>query len=229
MTKLRKYIRRYISISAVIDTLRRREVALLDPRSWDDRNDRYFLDLYKEKKRLSGLYALCASQSSETYHHWRVFTSGKEGACIELKRDSLEMVLRRNNSIKFGLVDYLRLKDIDTIGPINWERLPFFKRAGFSAEEEYRIIAHSDEIQAAALGIEIELDWISKIYLNPWMPEPLAESVKASIRAIDGCKNIAIQRSQLIDSQRWKSAGDRVVGHPQPKAKLSLSLKTEQK
>jgi hypothetical protein len=229
MTKLRKYIRRYISVSAVIDTLRRREIALLDPRSWDDRNDRYFLDLYKEKKHLSGLYALCAARCSETYHHWRVFTSGKEGACLELKRGPLEAALRTDDNIKFGPVDYLLLEKVDTIGPSDLERLPFFKRAGFAAEEEYRIIAHSDDTQAAALGIEIDLDWISKIYLNPWMPEPLAESVKASIRAIDGCKKIRIQRSHLIDNQRWKSAGDRVVGHPQPKAKLSLSLKTEQK
>lgn len=225
MTKLRKYIRRYISVSAVIDTLRRREITLLDPRSWDDRNDRYFLDLYKEKKCLSGLYALCAAQCSETYHHWRVFTSGKEGACLELKREPLEAALCSNHSIRFGTVKYLLLGEVDAIGPGDLEQLPFFKRAGFAAEEEYRIIAHSDDMQAAALGIEINLDWISKIYLNPWMPEPLAESVKASLRAIDSCKKMHIRRSHLIDNQRWKSAGERVVGHPPPKAKLSLSLK----
>lgn len=225
MAKLRKYIRRYVSISAAIDTLRRRELALLDPKSWDDRNDRYFLDLYKEKKRLSGLYALCAARCSETYHHWRVFTSGKEGVCLELKRELLETALDGNPDIRFGTVEYLLLEEVERLGPTDLERLPFLKRAGFAAEEEYRIIAHSNERQAAALGIEIELDWISKIYLNPWMPEPLASSVRATLRAVDGCNHIAIQRSHLIDSQRWKSAGERVVEQPAPRAKLSRSLK----
>jgi hypothetical protein len=66
MTTLNKFIRRYISVSAVIDTLRRGEITLLDPQSWDDRNDRYFMSLYKERKKLSGLYALCSVQKRIT-------------------------------------------------------------------------------------------------------------------------------------------------------------------
>src|SRR5689334_9315615 len=108
MTKLKKYIRRYTSISAVIDILKRQELSLLDPQSWDDRNDRYFMALYKEKKRLRGLYGLCAAQCSETYHHWRVFTGTSDGACIEIKRDVLESSIREPN-VRFGSVEYLLL------------------------------------------------------------------------------------------------------------------------
>jgi len=44
------FIRRYTSVAALIDILRRREIVLLDPQNWDDRNDRYFMKLYKDKK-----------------------------------------------------------------------------------------------------------------------------------------------------------------------------------
>ena len=72
MVILTKFIRRYTSISAVIDMLRRKEISLLDPQNWDDRNDRYFMNLYKDERNIRGLYGLCASRASETYHHWRV-------------------------------------------------------------------------------------------------------------------------------------------------------------
>jgi len=48
------FIRRYTSVAALIDILRRREIVLLDPQNWDDRNDRYFMKLYKDKKSLVG-------------------------------------------------------------------------------------------------------------------------------------------------------------------------------
>ncbi len=79
MAKLKGYIRRYLPLSAVIDTLRRRKLALLDPQNWDDRNDRHFMQRYKEAKGLSSLYAMCAAVRHETYYHWRVFTPGAEG------------------------------------------------------------------------------------------------------------------------------------------------------
>lgn len=66
MAKLERLIRRYSSIAATIDILRRKELPLLDPQNWDDRNDRYFMNLYREKKDLGGLYGLCAATCSET-------------------------------------------------------------------------------------------------------------------------------------------------------------------
>lgn len=38
MANLKGYIRRYLPLSAVIDTLRRRKLALLDPQSWEFRD-----------------------------------------------------------------------------------------------------------------------------------------------------------------------------------------------
>ena len=228
-TTLDQYIRRYTSISAVIDILRRRELPLLDPQTWDDRNDRYFMARYKEKKSLGGLYALCAARCSETYHHWRVFTGTADGACIEIRRAPLETVLATIPGVSFGDIDYLRLDEVDDLKPADLHKLPFVKRLGFTAEEEYRIVYETAEPQGAAYSLEFPLAWIGRIYLNPWLPDPLYNSVKATLQGLPGCAKLSITKSRLIDSARWKTAGDRVVGKARPKKSLKLAVRRKPK
>jgi hypothetical protein len=222
MATLEHYIRRYCSIAAVIDILRRQELPLLDPQTWDDRNDRYFMARYKEKKGLGGLYALCAARCSETYHHWRVFTGNADGACIEIRRDPLETALAKIPGVSFGEIQYLVLDDVDNLKPGDLDRLPYVKRVGFTPEEEYRIVYETSEPQGPAYSLEFPLAWIGKIYLNPWLPDPLYESVKETLRALPGCAKIPIAKSRLIDNARWKKAGDKVVGKAAPKKKVAL-------
>jgi hypothetical protein len=47
--------RGYTNIPALLYLLRERKITLLDPASWDDKNDSYFLLLYREKKDLQPL------------------------------------------------------------------------------------------------------------------------------------------------------------------------------
>lgn len=208
-------IRRYTSIAAVIDILRRGELPLLNPETWDDRNDRYFMDLYKEARKSNGtnsLYALCAAGCSETYHHWRVFTSAADGACLEILREPLETALKDQPGVRCDFVDYLTLKKVDRLSPKDIDSLPFVKRYGFMPEAEYRIILESDEPQGAAYSIEMPRKWIGRVFLNPWLPATLAQSTIETIREIKGCKTLKVERSHLINSVRWKRAGDRVAG-----------------
>jgi hypothetical protein len=229
MATLDKYIRRYTSISATIDILRRRELPLLNPENWDDRNDRYFMARYKEKKALGGLYALCAARCGETYHHWRVFTGTADGACIEIKRAPMEEVLRKIPGVSFDKMSYLLLDDVGALTMADLDRLPFVKRIGFTAEEEYRIVYETDEPQGAAFNLAFPLAWISKIYLNPWLPDPLYESVKKTLRGLPDCAKLPIVKSRLIDSARWKNAGDRVVGKGTPQKKRALKVPNSSK
>jgi hypothetical protein len=215
MTERREVVRRYTSIAAVIDSLRRGELPLLNPESWDDRNDRYFMELYKEARRpkgTNGLYALCAAGCSETYHHWRVFTSAADGACIEILREPLEAALEDLPGVRYGFVDYLTLEKADRLSPKDIDRLPFIKRFGFKPETEYRITLETDEPQGAAYSIEMPRNWIGKVFLNPWLPASLAASTIETIHEIKGCKSLKVERSHLINSVRWKRAGDRVAG-----------------
>lgn len=222
MAKLERFIRRYSSIAATIDILRRKELPLLDPQNWDDRNDRYFMNLYREKKGVGGLYGLCAATCSETYHHWRVFTNAADGACIEIRRQGLEAQLDQLEGVRYGEIKYLKIEEIEALSPADCDDLPFVKRIGFEPEDEYRIIAETAAAQRPALSIDLPVSRINRIYLNPWLPKSISDSVVTTLRGIPGCSKLTVSKSYLIDSSRWKRAGDKVAGKPQrPRLKLS--------
>ncbi|MGC8531508.1 MAG: hypothetical protein ACP5M1_05680 [Acidiphilium sp.] len=214
MTKLDKHIRRYTTIAATIDILQRQQLPLLNPERWDDQNDRHFMKLYKKAKGIGGLDALCAASSSETYHHWRVFTSAADGVCIEIRRQDFENELEELQGVRFGEMEYLKISDIKTLSAKDVSRLPFLKRVGFSAESEYRIIAETDQAQASAYPVAFPLSLISRIYFNPWLPATIAESLTRTIRELKGCRGIRVVRSHLIDSETWKRSGDCIAGEP---------------
>jgi hypothetical protein len=84
----RKILKRYTDIPALIYMLQKSEITLLDPASWDDKNDIFFLQQYKSKKELKTLLALCFTQASETFHHWKVFANGSSGYALPLSKVS---------------------------------------------------------------------------------------------------------------------------------------------
>lgn len=222
---------RYTSIPGVIDTLRRRQLALLDPQTWDDRNDRHFMLLYKEHREANSLYAMCGAMCPETYHHWRVFTgAGDGGACIVIHRQPLQDRLRNaelpnGDRVRCDEVEYLSLKQTRDLGPSDMDSLPFLKRIGFEDEDEYRIVVESTEDQGSAYRIDFPLEWIDRIYLNPWLPASLAESVIDTLLEIDGCTDLDVRHSSLIDSTTWKKAGDRVAGKRPGKDRIPRRIK----
>lgn len=213
-------IYRYISIPGVIDVLRRRKLAILNPQQWDDRNDRYFMELYQAHCRSKGIYGLCAATRPETYHHWRVFTVGAGGACIVLKRTPLVEYLTATNKepadpitkVRFGEVKYLTLNAVKEIGRKDVKLLPFLKRWGFRAEAEFRILVETKSEQQAAIYIDCPLNWIDRVYINPWLPRDQVTSLIETLQQIDGCNNLKIAHSKLINSSTWRQVGDRVAG-----------------
>jgi len=217
MIQPRNVIRRYTSIPAVIDMLRSRELTLVDPAAWDDRNDRYFMELYKEARKLGGLYAACAATGPETYHHWRVFTTAADGACVEIFREPLENALKSIPEASFGEVDYLRLDQVEQLTEAHLKDLPFFKRVAFQPEQEYRIVIETSQPQNVVIGLELPLAWIGRILLNPWLPERVAQSVKTTFQELEGCENLIVERSHMIENARWKRAGEVVIGVRPPK------------
>jgi hypothetical protein len=84
-----KYLRRYTDLPFLLDYLRTKELALLSPKMWDDKNDSHYLESYAKTNGFATTYALCLTEASETYHHWKVFTSGANGVCIEFKKEAL--------------------------------------------------------------------------------------------------------------------------------------------
>ena len=200
------YLRRYTDLPALLHILATKQITLLDPKTWDDRNDSYFMALYKERKNLKTVLALCFSQTAETYHHWRVFSNGPAGVCIEFDRAALLKAMRRVAGVKTQGIDYLTLKQAKAKG-LTVAKLPFVKRVGFKPEKEFRVMYESSVQEQLSLDIPIEVACIRKVSLSPWMHSSLAASTISAIHSIDECSELNVSRSTLISNEQWKSLG----------------------
>lgn len=202
-----KFLRRYTTLPSLIYALTEQKLTLLDPQSWNDKNDSYYLQLYKEKKQRTCVLALCFSLSNETYHHWSVFAAGAAGVCIQFDRKELAAALRAQAGVRTRKVKYLLLPEIRKRG-LKIAELPFRKRYAYQHENEFRAVYESTTDTRKALDIPFPLSSISRITLSPWLPIELSDHVKRVLRAIPGCKKLLIFRSTLISNQEWKNLGE---------------------
>ncbi len=207
---LTKFVKRYTTLSSALDTLKNGHLILLDPSKWDDTNDSYFMQLYQKETDVGSLLALCCTMATETYHHWKVFTAGIEGVCIEIDRVPLERDLAQLPHVEARAVDYLKVTELEAFAGDQVGRLPFVKREGFGDEREWRIVARCDEKLKQTLPVPLNLTSINRIVFNPWMPEALVDNLRQIIRQWPGCERFGIERSRLTNSARWKAAGKKL-------------------
>ena len=207
-TRLR-ILRRYTNLAAVIHHLQTKTITMLDPATWDDRNDTFFLQKYKIEQNAKTVLALCFSQQFETYHHWRVFAGGVDGVCIHFDKERLINTLDEANGFEHKIMNYKSIKQLNEYPP-KLEELPFLKRKPYEDEEEYRIIYVDKRKTLESLPIDIKISWIKRITLSPWVPKALARSAKGILKSIDGCGNLRVVRSTLIENEKWKDVAGRV-------------------
>jgi hypothetical protein len=200
------YLRRYTDLPALLHMLAAKHLTLLDPKTWDDRNDSFFMSLYKERKELKTVLALCFSQTAETYHHWRVFSNGPAGVCIVFDREVLLDSIQKVAGVTTGSIRYLTLNEAKASN-MKIDRLPFVKRYGFKPENEFRIVYVSSSDELLSFGVPIPTTCIRSVSLSPWMHSSLSTSTAAAIRAIDGYEKLRVSRSTLISNEQWKSLG----------------------
>lgn len=202
-------LRRYTDLPGLLYMLGSRHVTLLDPRSWDDTNDSYYLLKYREKRELQTVLALCMTQAEETYHHWRVFSHGSGGVCIHFRREAFVQAMTKHRGITVKGVEYRRVRDVRRRGKVpTVGELPFLKRAGFSAESEVRVVYESKSKAVSYLDVPFELSCIEKLTLSPWLNKRLSATVKQVIAALPGCDALEVRRSTLVGNTLWKKLGD---------------------
>ncbi len=207
---LRKFVKRYTTLSSALQTLNQKKLVLLSPSKWDDANDAYFMDLYRAKTSSPSVLALCCTMAKETYHHWRVFTSGIDGVSIEFHREPLEEAVEGQVGFRAGPVEYLGVNELDGRSGKHLSSLPFVKREGYADEREWRIIKQCDEVREFA-DLAIELSWISSITFSPWMPPSLTDNLRGIIKTIVPDAKISLRSSSLTNSRAWKDAGRKLA------------------
>jgi len=172
--------------------------------SWPDRNDSFYLEQYRYGRQAKAVLAVCLSEAGETYHHWRVFTHGADGVCIQFRREMLLTAFKLGKNLLHGPVEYVELNK--ATAP-SLERLPFLKRYPYRDEKEYRFVYVDLKRKAETKCFAIPLDCIEKIILSPWLPKNLTEAVSAAICSIDGCAGMKVSRTTLLENTRWKNLG----------------------
>jgi hypothetical protein len=183
----------------------RKQITLLSPQSWEDRNDAYYLERYQSKRKLAAVLALCFSTKTETFHHWRVFSHGSSGVCVEFGAREFLTAVQGKPGFRCGFVDYCRIDKLEK-NPPDVEKWPFLKRLPFVDEAEFRVIYERAELGELSKSIDFNLASIKRVTLSPWMPKSVAESVEALIGSIPGCSEIYVHRSSLIENGRWRNA-----------------------
>lgn len=151
------------------------------------------------------MLALCFSEQTERYHHWRVFSPGSDGVCIRFDKDRLLSAFEHVEAVRHGPVSYKTIKALRE-SPPDPKTLPFLKRRPYKDEREYRIIYVDKKESTDSKAFAIKLAWIERITLGPWMPRTLQNSVRDTLRSIPGCENVDIYPSNLIESKMWKAA-----------------------
>jgi len=204
-----KIFNRYTDLTALIDILSKKRIVLLDPISWDDKNDVFFMSKYKEKKKLNTLLALCFTTKYETYHHWSVFAPGSSGVCIRFQRDGLIQCFEKIPSVQFKEVNYKEITEVSNDG-LSLNELPFLKRIPYKDEQEFRAIYESDNKEQIK-EVPFCLSIIDRIVLSPWLPDALVETIKQTIKGINGCDKIKVYKTTLLSNANWLSAVDKLV------------------
>lgn len=140
---------RYTDLPSLIHILKNRQLTLLNPMTWDDKNDSSFVTLYKEKCQLASVLALCFTRSSETYHHWRIFAPSSSGVRVTFDESHVRQSVTGVRGLQLKDVEYVKIADIRNT-ELRREKLPFLKRYPYQHESEVRLLWESstDEINA---------------------------------------------------------------------------------
>ncbi len=181
------------------------KLTLLDPASWDDRNDSHYIELYKQKKRLGSVLALCFTEAGETYHHWKVFSSGTSGVCVRFKKDLLLAHLEAKTSIRAGSVQYKMMDHLRT-STVDLASLPFLKRYAFRDEREFRLL-YDTKNTLKSKDFSFPVECIDRVTINPWLNVRLADAIFDTVRSLKGCVNLSIGQSSLVNNNEWKRLG----------------------
>ncbi|CAH0192568.1 hypothetical protein ABH908_004633 [Pseudomonas frederiksbergensis] len=196
-------LRRYTELPYLIDYLQSKELVLLSPKSWDDRNDSYYIERFALASGLLSTYALCLAEAPETYHHWRVFSHGGGGVCIEFDKAEIVRAASLIPGMRAENVTYKTISELGRSKPSTLD-LPFLKRHAFADEKEFRLFHSSVEEGPPVFRLSVPLRAVKRITLSPWLPSSVVIHIVNTLRSIEGCTALKIFQSTLVENEDWK-------------------------
>ncbi len=198
-------LKRYTELPYVLQILETRRLTLVNPSSWDDKNDSHFVQAYRDRKGHGSVLALCLTGAAQTYHHWRVFTHGASGACICFDRGKFLSWIESDELITGREVQYKTLPQVQKMPP-SLDDLPYVKRKAYEHEAEFRLLHTTSRKSVAVKSFEMPLSVIDEVVLNPWLPPATASAVEDVIHRIEGCENLKVLRATIVKNDAWQRA-----------------------
>jgi len=196
-----KFLRRYTDLPSAIDVLRNRRLTLLNPANWEDKNDRAAMRRFAAAEQGKSVLGLCFSQAAETFHHWKIFAPNSSGVSIVFWKEALQKAVPEGN-YRHKKVEYKSNVDFVSCYPSPWD-VPFIKGAAYRHEIEYRIIHVAEEPDLQATSFDIDLPAIHSVILSPWLPKSLVDGVTQTLRSIDGCSELFVAQSSVVENEAW--------------------------
>ena len=201
---MQENLKRYTELPFLIDYLQTKEMVLINPASWDDRNDSFYIEQYAKLTNKKSVYALCLTRSPETYHHWRVFSHGNSGVCIEFNEEVFLDEINKVDGIQAKKISYKTIKSLRN-KELSTQELPFLKRYAFKDEKEFRLFYCSEDKKGPVFRVPVQITAIKKIILSPWLPASVVKQIKQTLTLIDGCHSLHIHKTTLVENEDWKS------------------------
>lgn len=198
---------RYTELPYVLQILETRQITLMNPSSWDDKNDSHYVHAYRDRKGHGTVLALCLTGAAQTYHHWKVFTHGASGACIHFDKAKLLKWIKGHDGMIGRNVEYKTLPQVRN-SPPSLDDLPFTKRRAYEHEAEFRLLYAVKRKSVPLRKFELPLDTVAAIHLNPWLPFSTVEAVKDVIHRIDGCARLDVLRTTIVKNDDWQRAAE---------------------
>ena len=198
-------LNRFTSLPVLLDMLVKKKIILSSPTFWEDANDSFYIQNFKLKKKLKTILALCFTKGLETFHHWKIFSYGNAGVCVEFDKKILLDYFVNIKGIRSEMVKYRSITNLEA-NPPDLNDWPFLKRLPYKDENEFRIIYENKNECEETKEIHFDVECIRRITLSPWLQRHVSETIKNIIKNIDGCGGLKVYRSTLLDNSRWRNA-----------------------
>jgi len=192
-------LNRYTTLPVLLDLLRRKKIVLLDPSTWEDKNDAYVILDYKTRKRIPKLFAVCFSIGDETIHHWKTYANGISGCRIQFNEEELLKSFNGIEQIRYGDVTYKKIRDVEGT---KLDQVPFVKRYPYRIEKEFRILWEGPT-ERNNIEIDIDLNSITKITISQNMPNDVYRTIVELLREEIRNPSQRINRSTVYENKKW--------------------------
>lgn len=196
-------ISKYMSLPVLLDMLKKKSITFLKPDNWEDKNDvevmNHYRDCLNDSKK--EVLAVCFTTGPESVYHWNAFAKDGCGCRIEFNFERLKEKLEKKKGIKCGLVDYIKVPELNA-RQHHWEELPFLKRKPYECEGELRMVTIVNKSDKP-FGVKFDMTCVNVISISPWLPKPIADTVKYYLKKIVKNPKVDIRQSTLLENQQW--------------------------